>query len=112
MPRLRSDFWVAVLRRRAEAAGAYVSIARRGAEEAGAIFVSVDRRDGRFDLYGPAPQMAFDEARPSDRLFTQVAHAVTDEELRFRIERELRFDPDVWVIDIEDRQGRSFLDVI
>ncbi len=83
---------MAVLRRRAEAAGAYVSIARRGAAEAGAIFVSVDRRDGRFDLYGPAPQMAFDEARPSDRLFTQVAVAVTDAELRVRIERELRLD--------------------
>lgn len=103
---------MAVLRRRAEAAGAYVSIARRGAEEAGAIFVSVDRRDGRFDLYGPAPQSAFDEETPAGRLFTQVAGAVSDEELRFRIDREVRFDPDLWIIDIEDRQGRPFLDVI
>ncbi len=45
-PRLRSDFWVAALRRRAEAAGAFISIARRGAEEAGAIFVIVDRSTG------------------------------------------------------------------
>ena len=45
-PRLRTDFWVSALRRRAEAAGAFISIARRGAEEAGAIFVQVDRRDG------------------------------------------------------------------
>src|SRR5258708_1883063 len=44
-PRLRSDFWIAALRRRAEAAGAFISIARRGAEEAGAIFVLVDRLD-------------------------------------------------------------------
>lgn len=109
--RLRTDFWVAALRRRAEAAGAYVSIARRGADEAGAVFVMVDRRDGRFDLYGPAPQSVFDGERPSDRLFSIVMEAGTDEEMRTRIEREVRFDTDLWLIDIEDRKGRAFLDL-
>ena len=71
-PRLRADFWVAALRRRAEAAGAFISIAKRGAEEAGAIFVLVDRRDGRFDLYGPAPQSFFDDEGQSDRLFSRI----------------------------------------
>lgn len=112
MLRLRTDFWVAVLRRRAEAAGAYVSIARRGADEAGTVFVLVDRRDGRVDLYGPAPQSVFGDTRPSDRLFARIAAAGSLEEASSRIEREIRFDPDLWLIDIEDREGRSFLDVV
>ncbi len=110
--RLRTDFWVAALRRRAEAQGAYVSIARKGAEEAGAIFVVVDRRDGRFDLYGPAPQSVFEAERPSERLFVCMAEAVTEEAVRARMESETRFDADLWRIDIEDRSGRAFVDVV
>jgi hypothetical protein len=110
--RLRTDFFVAALRRRAEAAGAFVSIARRGAEEAGAIFLVVDRRDGRVDLYGPAPQSVFDEAQPEDRLFAQMLENVTGEAARVRLEQEMRFDPDLWQIDIEDREGRAFVDIL
>lgn len=110
-PRLRTDFWVSALRRRAEAAGAFISIARRGAEEAGAIFVIVDRRDGRFDLYGPAPQSVFDD-RPTDRLFSHIAREVSEEKTRSRMEQELKFDPDLWLIDIEDREGRCFLELV
>jgi hypothetical protein len=111
VPRLRSDFWVAALRRRAEAAGAFVSIARRGAEEAGAIFVRVDRRDGRFDLYGPAPQSFFDEESVRDRLFTRIVHEATEDITRKRMDQETSFDPDLWIVDIEDREGRAFLEL-
>lgn len=108
--RLRTDFWIAALRRRAEAAGAYVSIAKRGAEEAGAVFILVDRRDGRCDLYGPAPQSVFDDARPSDRLFVRMLQERPENEARTRMDGEIRFDPDLWLIDIEDREGRAFVE--
>ena len=110
--RLRSDFWVAALCRRAEAAGAYVAVARRGAEEAGAIFSVVDRRDGRVDLYGPARQSIFAEERPSDRVFFRVAEGISEEDVRSRLDREARFDPDLWRVDIEDREGRPFVSVV
>jgi hypothetical protein len=109
--RVRSDFFVGALRRRAEAAGAYVSVARRGAEEAGAIFIIVDRRDGCFDLYAPAPQSIFESERPADRLFSLVLDAVTESDARTRMDQEYRFDPDLWLIDIEDREGRAFVDI-
>jgi hypothetical protein len=110
-PRLRSDFWIAALRRRAEAAGAFISIARRGADEAGAIFIQVDRRDGRFDLYGPAPQSFFDDS-VTDRLFTLLAREALEETTRERIEQEVNFDPDLWLVDIEDRHGRAFIETV
>jgi hypothetical protein len=110
-PRLRTDFWVAALRKRAEAAGAFVSIARRGADEAGAIFVLVDRLDGRFDLYGPAPQSVFDDDTLSDRLFSLIAAAQPEETTSARMQQELKFDPDLWLVGIEDKQGRAFLEL-
>jgi hypothetical protein len=110
--RLRTDIWVAALRRRAEAAGAYVSIARRGAEEAGTVYVLVNRGDGRCDLYGPAPQSVFEEGGSLDRLFSLLAGASSEEETRTRMDQELRFDPDLWLIDIQDREGRPFLDIV
>lgn len=110
-PRLRSDFWVAALRKRAEAAGAFVSIARRGADEAGTIFIAIDRRDGTFDLYGPAPQSVFDDT-PTDRLFSMILSGTEEQKLRARMEQEARFDPDLWLVDIEDRHGRAFFDLV
>lgn len=109
-PRLRTDFWVAALRRRAEAAGAFISVARKGAEEAGAVFILVDRHDGRLDLYGPAPQSVFDD-RPTDRLFSPLAREVPEEKTASRMAQELRFDPDLWLIEIEDREGRCFVEL-
>lgn len=110
--RLRTDFWIAALRRRAEGGGAYVSIARRGAEEAGTVFVLVDRRDGRFDLYGPAPQSVFDDDRPGDRIFLRILAEASADAAQSRMEQEIRFDPDLWLIDIEDTQARAFIDLV
>lgn len=108
--RLRTDFWVSALKRRAEAAGAFLAIAKRGAEEAGVVFVLVDRRDGRFDLYGPAPQSFFDDT-PTDRIFSRIAHDVGEDVARARMANEMNFDPDLWLVDIEDKEGRPFLEV-
>jgi len=109
-PRLRTDFWIAALRRRVESVGAFVSIARRGADEAGAVFLVVDRRDGTFDVYGPAPQSVFSD-RPTDRLFSLLEQGVSADATRSRMEQEIKFDPDLWQVDIEDRQGRAFVEL-
>ena len=109
--RLRTDFWVSALVRRAEVAGAFAAVARRGAAEAGAVFVVVDRRDALFDLYGPAPQSVFGEAHPIDRLFSRIVEGRAGADVRLRLDQEVRFDPDLWVVDIEDRAGRCFVEL-
>jgi hypothetical protein len=110
--RVKSGLWVAAFVRRCYREGAPAVVMRRGAEEAGAIFVVVDRLDGHSDLYAPAPQAEFSEAAPTDRLFQQVREGLGGEAIRAAIEREVRFDPDVWVVAVEDRSGRSFLDLV
>jgi hypothetical protein len=110
--RLRSDIFVAALIRRAQNEGAYVALRRKGAEQAGAIFIVVNSLDGRLDLYAPAPQMAFDEAVPADRLFSQVLTGIDDAKVDARLDQEISFDSDCWIVEIEDRDSRPFVDVI
>lgn len=110
--RLKSDIFVSALIRRAQVEGAYAVMVRRGSEEAGAIFVKVARLDGTAALYGPAPQSAFDESFPADRLFSQIIEPGRPEaDADARLARELKFDPDIYVVEIEDRAGRHFLDL-
>jgi len=111
--RLKSGIWVAAYLRRCNVEGVFAAVRRRGAEEAGAIFIKVSRLDGTAILYGPAAQSAFDEARPADRIFTVALGAdkpVADADVEARLLREVRFDPDIWIVEVEDRAARNFLD--
>ena len=111
--RLRSDIWVAAYLRRCEIEGAYATLRRRGAPEAGAIFVVVDRLDGRVALFGAAPQT---ETGVSgiDRVWMRAHPDPWTDALSLdeRLRKEARFDPDLWIVDVEDRPGRSFLDLV
>ncbi len=110
--RVTSSLWIGAYVRRCFAEGAFATVARRGAEEAGAIFVIVDRLSGCADLYLPAPQASFSESHPSDRLFQRVAEGEPLADVNARVEREVGFDPDLWVVAVEDREGRAFLETI
>jgi hypothetical protein len=111
--RLKSGIWVAAYVRRCHVEGAFAAVRRRGAEEAGAIYIKLNRLDGTGVLYGPAPQAAFDDAQPATRLFTVIVgrdSPTADADIEARLLREIRYDPDVWIIEVEDRAGRHFLD--
>src|SRR6202000_2022054 len=62
--RLKSAIWVAAYIRRCQTEGIFAAVRRHGADEAGAIFIKVNRLDGRADLYGPAPQGGFRQGAP------------------------------------------------
>jgi hypothetical protein len=110
--RLKSAIWVSAYIRRCMIEGAYAVVRRRGAEEAGAIFVKIERLDGTSDLFGPAPQTEFDEARPGDRAFVACLRAQPrpNDDVEKYISRQIEFDPDIWLVEVEDRLGRNFLD--
>jgi hypothetical protein len=113
--RLKSAIWVAAYIRRCNIENASAVVRRRGAEEAGAIFVKLNRLDGTAVLYGPAPQTAFDDERPADRAFTAVVGAsapASEDDVEKYLAKEMRFDPDIWIVEVEDRAGRPFLDNI
>ena len=111
--RLKSAIWVAAYVRRCNTEGSFAAVRRRGAEEAGAIFVKISKLDGSAALFGPAPQSAFDDARPAEHLFTNFFQQgfVPEADVEAKIAREQKFDPDLWLIEVEDRGGRNFLNL-
>lgn len=111
--RLRSDIWVAAYLRRCAIEGAFAVLRRRGAAEAGTILVKVDRLDGSACVVGPAPQSAY-ESDATDRLFMRLHAAETVDlpDAEALVQRELKFDPDIWLVEVEDRAGRLFLNLV
>ena len=109
--RLKSGLWTSAYVRRCNVEGVLAAVRRRGADEAGAIFIKVNRLDGTADVYAPAPQTAFEE-RPTDRAFSPALRAMpaAEEDAEAYLARQIRFDPDMWIIETEDRAGRHFLE--
>jgi hypothetical protein len=98
--------------RRCQTEGVFGAVRRRGAEEAGAVFVKVSLLDGNAMLYVPAPQTVYEDSRPLDRLFVPAApQPIPETAVEERLTKEIRFDPDAWIVETEDRQGRHFLDL-
>ena len=110
--RLKSSIWVAAYLRRCQTEGIYGAVRRRGAEEAGAVFVKLALLDGNAMLYAPAPQAVYDDSRPIERVFApSSSEPVAEQAVEERLAKEVRFDPDAWIVEIEDKAGRHFLDL-
>lgn len=99
--RLRSDIYVSALVRRVFSLGGFAAVEHKGAEEAGAIFIRTRSRDGRESLYAPAPQNFFDEDDDGQRKFEMRLVDVDADAVREALDRELRFDGDLWVVELE-----------
>lgn len=104
--RVTTDFFVSALVRRVFSGGGFAAILRKGASEAGAVFVVSRDRLGQTRLFGPAPQTSYDDAKPQDRLLVEVDVQASEEKAAARLERETRFDPDIWIVEIEADAGR------
>ena len=110
--RIKSNIWVAAYIRRCQTENIFGVVRRRGAEEAGAIFIKLALLDGNAILFAPAPQSAYDESRPTDRVFLPTTpQPVAEQVVEDRLTKEIRFDSDIWIVEIEDRAGRHFLDL-
>lgn len=100
--RLTSEFWVSAFMRRIRQADGFAYLVRRGATEAGAIFIKIRNRDGHFELYMPAPQSEYDLERADERRFILYKQSDDEQLLNDQLEKELRFDPDLWLVEVED----------
>jgi hypothetical protein len=105
LSKLKSQFYVQALIRRAEVAGASAWLLRRGAEDAGAVFLKINRLDGMLTVLSPARR------GEGERIWTRPLGEACDEEAASAyFARQLKFDPDIWIVEIEDRAGRNFVD--
>ena len=107
MIELKTEIWVSALLRRAAVGGVFAAVARKGDPDGGAVLVKVATMDGRARLFAPA------RAGEGDRIWLDLsagslgdAEPQVDAYARKRAET----DPDLWVVEIEDKHGRNFLD--
>ncbi len=101
---LSTDIWVAALISRAEQGGAFPAVVRKGDARAGAALVKVlNRRAGTVTLYAEATRA------DGERVWMQPHPAADETALDAYAERARRIDPDLWVVEIDDNQGRHFL---
>ena len=110
--RIRSDIFVSALIRRVFSAGGFAAIEHKGAEEAGAIFIRHRNRLGLETLYAPAPQNFFNQDDSGQRKFEQRLIDAEPEAMRQALERELRFDPDLWLLELETDEIADLFPVI
>lgn len=102
-PRLKAAFWVKAHIRICEAQGAQAFVVRRGDETAGVVLLKVNRLDGRAYLLEPATGL------DGARIWTRITKSEIESDADAAIQRALKRDPDLWVLEVEDREGRHFL---
>lgn len=101
---LSTDVWVSGLIRRAEIAGAFATVVKKGDARAGTVILKAynsSQRSAR--LYSAVT------GADGEPLWMQPVASPFEHELDDYIERQRRYDPDLWVVEIEDREGRHFL---
>lgn len=108
--RLRSDIWVKAYIRRCATAGAAAVVVRHGDDDAGAIYIRINRLDGTSHLFGPAP--AGLSGLGTDRRWVALFKGAprADVEVDGILEREARTDPDLWIVEVEARDGAHGLE--
>jgi hypothetical protein len=106
--RLKSKIWVEALLRRCQVDGHYGAVIRKGAEEAGAVFVIVNHLNGTSDLLGPPPGPAYDE-HGERRLIKETKIPLSFNDIEDILRRRRKSDPDLWEVEIEDRNGLAGL---
>jgi len=107
--RVKSEIWVRAYLRRCQAEGVPIVVVRRGDDAAGAIFICIDRLDGSVNLYGPAPAGLSESERERRWVNCFGVRAVNRAEADLYLGRQCEFDPDLWIIELEDKAGRHFL---
>jgi len=103
VPRLTAEFWVQAYLRRLNIANIPAFVVHKGDPTAGAVLIKSNPLDG--------------SARLFHRIYDGVGQRVwslleegPEREMDDIVARQRRFDPDLWVVEVEDRAGRTLLD--
>jgi hypothetical protein len=108
--RLKAEIWIKAYIRRCQSQGAPAVVVRHGDDDAGSIFIRINKLDGTSLIFGPAPA-GLDEAKLDRQLMPLLGgRSVADHEADTYLQREMEFDPDLWIVEVETREGRHFLE--
>ena len=103
---LTTGLWVSAQVRLCDIAFIPATIVRRGDPDAGTVLLKLNRFEEGVTVYTQATSMTDEPAWTRGTGPTPVSEAEADA----YIERQVKYDPDVWVLEIEDRRGQYKLD--
>jgi hypothetical protein len=101
--RLTSNFWVSAYLARLRLADIPAFVLHHGDDTAGAVLVKLNTLDGRAQAF----QRSFN-LLSGERAWISLAEG-HEPEVDAAIARQRQFDPDLWVLEVEDKQGRHLL---
>lgn len=104
MTRLTARFWVDAYLARLRLTDIPAFVTAHGDDTAGAVLIKLNTLDGAARAF----TRSFD-LTTGHRQWTELSCG-SDRDVDAAITRQRRFDPDLWVIEVEDRQGRHLLD--
>lgn len=102
-PRLTADFWVRAYLARLRLSDIPAFVTAKGDETAGAVAVKVNTLDGQARAF----------TRINDATGARLWHVAAEgaeAEVDATLRRARSFDPDLWIVEVEDRGGRHLLD--
>jgi len=103
-PRLTSDVWVSAYLTRLRLLDIPVFVVRKGDVTAGSVLVKLNTLDGQARAF----QRQFD-LMSGAREWVILAEG-SEVDVDASLTKQSSFDPDLWVIEVEDKQGRHLLD--
>ena len=106
MNRLTSSFWVQAYIKKLNLLGVPAFVVSHGDDTAGAIIVKVNKLNGDAVL--------FERSFSLDKNLNQWSkfESGDEKELDELLSRQLSRDRDLWIVEIESREGEPFLDDI
>ena len=104
MARLATQFWVQAYLQRLQLEGIMGYVVAHGDDTAGAVLIKLSTLDGQAVLYQRSVDLM-----TGDRQWVELASGA-EADVDASATKQRSFDPDIWVIEVEDRQGRHLLD--
>lgn len=112
LPRLATRVWVSALVRRCNVQGVAATVIRHGYDEAGAVLLLARHRNGLCQLFGATQQGIGQQEGGRAWLPLTGREPASEADAEAIIEKQRRFDPDLWVVEIETDCPQDFLDEI
>lgn len=109
--RITSSLFVSALMQEQRSRGNFTTVINKGSPDAGAIFIVHLGLHGKSDFYGPVPQSFLSGLDATERYFEVLLSQVDQQEIDLCIEKQKKFDPDCWVIEIESNQNLKGINI-
>jgi hypothetical protein len=104
--RLKSGIWIQAQIRLCSIANLPTYVGKKGDADAGAIFLRINKLDGSNFIYSQTRDISGDIAWSQ----ANSGDALSDSEAFEYLEKQQKYDPDLWILEIEDPDGNYQFD--